>query len=79
MKEVRNKQGELIAYENKEILVHGHIHNPDDWMITIRSLEIFGRRLCVKECNIEQIKDNIYDLLEEKEMVVENLKKLIAK
>lgn len=81
MKELRSKQGELTGYktERDEILIHGHIHYPDHWMLTIRKLEIFGRRLCVKDCDIEQIKDKVYALLDEKETEIEKLKKLIAK
>jgi len=80
MKEVRIKENELVGYitECGEISIHNHIHYPDDWMVTIRKLEIFGRRLCVKDCDIEQIKDKVYSLLDEKETEIEKLKKLIV-
>ena len=80
MKEVRNKQGELIGYEseNKEIQVKDNGKHRN-WLLTIYDLNIHEISLCPTVCNIEQIKDRICDLLDKKEVVIENLKKLIAK
>lgn len=82
MKEVRNKQGELTGYEtiNKEIEIHGHIARPDEWLVTIRSLDIFGKPLYVsKDNDIEIIKDKVYEILDSKEILIESLKKLLIK
>jgi len=81
MKEVRNKQGELTGYEseNKEIQLNDAQFYHQNWFLTIPVLNINSVSLCPKQCDIEHIKDKIYDLLDEKEKVIENLKKLIAK
>jgi len=81
MKEVRNKQYEVIGYttDGGEISIHNHIHYPYDWMLTIRCLNLHGRVLSPKEKGIEYAKDKVYSFLEEELNNIENLKKLIAK
>jgi hypothetical protein len=82
MKEVRNKQGELTGYETtkKEIEIHGHIARPNEWLVTIRPLDIFGKHLYLsKTTDIEIVKDKVYEILDSKEILIENLKKLLIK
>jgi hypothetical protein len=81
MKEVINKQGELTGYssEGGEISIHNHIHYTDDWLLTIRSIDVFGVVLCKKEKGIEYAKDKAYEVLEKKIGEIEKLKKLLVK
>jgi hypothetical protein len=82
MKELRNNKGELTGYETtkKEIEIHGHINYPDQWLLTIRPLEIFGRPLYLSRItDIEIIKDKVYEILDSKEILIETLKKLLTK
>lgn len=81
MKEIRNKQGELTGYktDNDEISIHNHIHYPDDWLLTIRSISLHGRVLSRKDKGIDYAKDMAYRFLEEEINNIENLKKLIVK
>ncbi len=80
MKEVRNKQGELTGYvtDGDEISIHNHIHYPDDWLLTIRVLNLHGRVLSPKIKGIEYAKDKVYAFLEEELENIENLKKLLV-
>ena len=82
MEELRNNTGELTGYETEkcEILVHGNINYPNKWLVTIRDLDIFGKPLYLsKDTDIEIIKDKVYEILDSKEILIENLKKLLTK
>lgn len=48
MKKTFDKQGNHDGWEVGDILIHTHIHYPEDWMLTIRAFDIFGENLCQK-------------------------------
>lgn len=48
------------------ISVHSHIHDPESWLVTIRPLEVFGKRICSKYATEEEIARYINVLLHEK-------------
>jgi hypothetical protein len=47
----------------KYISVHGHIHDPENWHITIRPLKIYGEHLCSKKCSEEEIARYVHVLI----------------
>lgn len=82
MKEARNNIDELVGYKSprEEIKIHGNIEYPDEWVVTIRPLGIFAKPLYLKrDADIEIIKDKVYEILDSKEILIENLKKLLIK
>lgn len=59
---VTDKNGTHKGYKSEEqedkepvISVHGHIHDPESWLLTIRKAEIFRHRLCSKDCSEYEI------------------------
>jgi len=50
------KKAEHTGFEiGNHILIHGNIHDPESWFLTIRPLQIFGESLCKKSCTEDEI------------------------
>ena len=49
------KNSEHTGYELGDILVHKHIHDPESWYLTIRTISIIGIRLCDIKCTEPEI------------------------
>jgi hypothetical protein len=77
-KEIKN--GVLKGYEiGNSILIHSHLKDPESWFLTIRSLEIFGLRLCKKDCREQDIARYVNVLLNKKLKVVNELVEDLSK
>jgi len=68
----RNKEHNRYKI-GKDIEIHGHIHNPENWMLTVRPLEIFGVQLCKKTCSEKEIAQHIYQIMNKKMNEVDRL------
>lgn len=50
------RKGKHDGYKiGEDVLIHKHIHYPGEWVLTIRSLKIFGVSLCSQDCTEEEI------------------------
>ena len=66
MEKVYTKEVHTGYKIGEHISVHSHIHDPESWLVTIRPLEIFGKRICTKYAREEEIARYINVLLQEK-------------
>lgn len=74
MKETYNRKKEMNGYEiGENISIHGHINDPKSWFITCRPLQIFGKRLCKKSLNKQEIARCVYQMLHNKRAVIHEI------
>jgi len=66
MEKVYTKERHTGYSIGKDISIHSHIHDPESWLVTIRPLEIFGKRICSKNATEQEIARYINVLLHEK-------------
>lgn len=68
------KQGKHTGYAiGKDVEIHEHIHYPEDWMLTVRPLQIYSERLCSKDCSDVKIRKYVLDKLNAKREVIEKI------
>lgn len=64
---------EVTSYEVEGILIHGYIHDPESWYVTIRSLDIHRYRLCEKSQSFGTMLDKVDRVLKQKSLLIEEL------
>ncbi len=63
----------------EHIEVHGHIHDPESWFLTIRLLNILGKSLCKKSCTEKEIVRHIFTIMDKERIVVNTLINVLMK
>jgi hypothetical protein len=61
--EKKFEKGKHTGYAIGDILIHGHINNPDNWCLTIMDLNIHGVQLCSKSYSEKEIARCVYQVL----------------